>query len=258
MLNSVVVLARGNATFISGFTPAAATSQRNPLSPPHVLDGKAGMNLNLWLRRPDYLVNRMGVWLWERTHPNAPWLTADMVRILDDWLKPTDHGIEFGGGRSTAWLATRTAHLVTIEYDRQWLEFIRQQLKKNGTDDRVDLRFVDDSPKPGVKFADCPFVRSISDVPDASVDFALVDGGNRANCVMVGMNKLKSGGILVFDDVHSHVPLPPSRANRGQLPPTSVAECTPPELSTAMNELNQWRCIWTGNGVQDCALWLKP
>jgi len=41
---------------------------------------------------------------YEKTHPDAPWLTAHAIAFLVDWLRPEDTGVEWGSGRSTLWL----------------------------------------------------------------------------------------------------------------------------------------------------------
>ena len=56
----------------------------------------------------------------QRQHPEAPVIVANAVIILDNWLRSTDHGLEWGSGRSTTWLAARVAHLVAVEHDPTW------------------------------------------------------------------------------------------------------------------------------------------
>ena len=47
--------------------------------------------------------------LWRFTDPEAPWLPREVVQFLDSWLTPAHLGLEWGSGRSTLWLARRTA-----------------------------------------------------------------------------------------------------------------------------------------------------
>jgi hypothetical protein len=60
---------------------------------------------------PRYVKNRLALMAYERFNPEQPWLTRNMIEILENWLKPTDVGLEFGSGRSTTWFARRVRHL---------------------------------------------------------------------------------------------------------------------------------------------------
>jgi hypothetical protein len=218
------------------------------------------LKLELYFRRPEYLINRLGVLWWEKTHPRDPWMARDMVAILDDWIRPSDRGIEFGSGRSTVWLASRLQSLISIELDANWREKVAADIKKNRLEAKVDLRFfpIDVAWKNDIE--NSPYVRAVDDVSNVSIDFVLVDGWARGHCALVGIRKLKPGGVLVIDDIHAHCPLPSRRVLRGKLPPVLRREGQyhPPVFEKVMQELKGWRCIWTGNGKQDTALWQKP
>lgn len=212
-----------------------------------------------WLNRPDYLVNRLRVYLWEKSHPDDPWIADEMVRILDEWLRAEDVGIEFGSGRSTPWLASRISHLVSIEHDSYWWTLVHNALSNANLSSKVDLRLIEFDPRQWKETPEhSPYVNSVNDVPDNSVDFVLVDGWARSYCALVGMQKLKPGGILVFDDIHSHYPLTAKRLRRPRLPPLIRTEPHPPHFANVIRALRHWRCIWVGNGKQDTALWVKP
>ena len=64
-----------------------------------------------------YLIDRTELLLYERRHPDLPWLTREAVDFLASWLQPSDHGLEWGSGRSTVWLAQRVSRLVSIEHN---------------------------------------------------------------------------------------------------------------------------------------------
>ena len=216
------------------------------------------MKPGIWLTRPDYVVNRLKVWWWERQHPNDPWLTADIVNLLEDWLKPTDRGIEFGSGRSTTWFGRRVGHLISVELDDTWLGLVESQLKEFGVESRVDIRYFPIDQDWKMDIDNSPYVRAVDDVPDESVDFVLVDGWARAHCSLIGMAKLKPGGVLIIDDIQTHSPLPEYRVKRGRIPPFQLKQHNPALFETVMEELKCWRCIWTANGKKDTALWVKP
>jgi len=186
-------------------------------------------------------------------------MADEMVRILDEWIRETDVVIEFGSGRSTTWLAKRSGSLISIELDDEWLEIVRGQLEDNGLSHKVDLRyFAAGGENWKLNIESCDYVRSVDDVPDNSVDLVLVDGWARSYCALVGIKKLKPGGILVFDDIHSHWPLSDKRLRRGKIPPLIRSKAHPSHMEKVMHALQNWRCIWVGNGKQDTALWIKP
>ena len=69
---------------------------------------------------PRYIWNRTALIVYERANPGQPWLTPDMIKILDSWLCPADVGLEFGSGRSTSWFAARVKHLTSVEHNPEW------------------------------------------------------------------------------------------------------------------------------------------
>src|SRR5215467_1856777 len=58
---------------------------------------------------PRYLLDLAAVRAFEILQPDAPWLTRTAVRILESALMPQHRGLEYGSGRSTVWLARKTA-----------------------------------------------------------------------------------------------------------------------------------------------------
>lgn len=86
-----------------------------------------------------YLVDKVELYLHERAHPDEPWITKQAVATLSSWLKPTDRGLEWGAGRSTAWFARRVAHVTSVESDPVWFERVRQM---TACFNNVDLRLL--------------------------------------------------------------------------------------------------------------------
>ena len=61
---------------------------------------------------PRYVVNRVAWFVYERRNMDKPWLTPRAVELLSELILPTDTGIEWGSGRSTAWFAKRLKQFV--------------------------------------------------------------------------------------------------------------------------------------------------
>lgn len=90
--------------------------------------------------------------------------------------------------------------------------------------------------------------------PDAGLDFALVDGHYRDYSAKFILPKIKSGGILIIDNVNWYLPSK-SRA------PNSRTRALGPNgkiWAEVAGELAQWRSIWTSSGVWDTAMFIRP
>lgn len=196
-----------------------------------------------WTAR--YLLDRVKEARYRRRNPDAPWLTPAAIDILDSWLAPGDVGLEWGSGRSTAWIGRRVARLVSVEHHAGWYEKVRVGLPPS-----VELRHcaVADPADEG-----CAYVRSADLFADGSLDFALVDGFTelRGACALAVLRKLRPGGLLAIDNANWFIPHA-SRSPRTAAQPFSRA------WIEVIEALADWRCIWTSNGVTDTAFWVRP
>ncbi len=193
---------------------------------------------------PRYVVNRLRLLAYERRHPDAPWLTANMVRILDSWLRPEDRGIEWGSGRSTIWFAERVHSLVSIENDPFWYRTVSDRLRRKGLSN--------------VRYLFCEreedYKRVAETVTPESLDFCLVDGEARDDCALAAISLLKPGGIVIVDNLNFYLPTdshsPFSRRPR--------QGCYTPKWEHFHQRVSAWRHVWTSNGVFDTGFWVKP
>lgn len=150
---------------------------------------------------PRYIINRLVLMNYERNNPNSPWLTHFMVDLLDTWLCSTDVGLEFGSGRSTIWFAKRVKHLISVEHDPEWYAKVNKQLHMLGEpiSERVDYRLLQvEKAKPETS----EYVKVFEEIKNESLDFCLVDGMARDYCALASIDKLKSGGILIIDNIN--------------------------------------------------------
>lgn len=195
---------------------------------------------------PRYIKSRLGVMLNEKIHPGNPWLSADAVRLLDQLLKPTDVGVEFGSGRSTIWFAKRLAHLTSVESDPLWYEKVKLMLAEKSLLSRVDYRKYEDKEN---------YAAQSLTFADASIDFCLVDGMCREKCAELMIPKIKSGGILTIDNIDWFIPNDFSHSpNKRRTADGYASE----GWARIGEQLSSWRRVWTSNGVFDTAIWLKP
>jgi len=168
------------------------------------------------LLRPFYLVGRLQNWLYEKRHPDHPWLAPDAIAWLEKNLRPDMRGWEWGSGRSTLWFARRLQHLTSIESDAAWFTQVTRMVRDDGLRN-VDLRHIPlDHPEADTYRDDYDPLplnpAAILAEPDASLDFVVVDGWYRPVCVRAALPKLKPGGLLLIDNTdwndppHVHVP----------------------------------------------------
>lgn len=197
-----------------------------------------------------YVRSRLAVAIYERRHPDDPWLTRDANVFLAQWLKSTDRGMEFGSGRSTLWLARRVAHLTSTEENPQWAERVRTMLAAAGV---VNVTHLDIAHGAGSE-PSAQYISILAQIPDGSLDFCLVDGELRDICAKAAIPKVKPGGMLIVDDVHKYLPSA-SRSPTARSFSTGPASDAWAEVATA---LSGWRTYWTSSGIKDTALFFKP
>ena len=204
-----------------------------------------------WTTR--YIIDRLKLMFYERTHPDAPWLCPDAVKILDSWLRTTDRGVEWGTGRSTVWLAMRIAHLISVEHNPQWAQIVAKKLYDHGvTNSKVDCKLFPDGKE---EKADSDYVNVVRNIAPGSLDFCLVDGVSRVHCALACVEKLKLGGILIVDNANRYIPRSPkSRSPESRGPEDGFSS---EEWKELMRIIKKWRCIWITSGITDTALWIK-
>ena len=203
-------------------------------------------------RTPRYIFNRGRQMLYERAHPDDPWLTPAAIGLVATLLRPADRGAEFGSGRSTLWFAARVRSLTSVEHDARWHESVTARLKDRGLGN-VDYILAPDD-QPVERGGDSAYARAALAFPDASIDFALVDGHYRDYSAKFVMPKIKPGGMLIIDNVNWYLPC------QSKAPNSRTAALGPAtEVWAAVwRELAGWRTIWTSSGVWDTAIFIKP
>ncbi len=161
------------------------------------------MNYRILLR-PVYLARRLALMLYERRHPEHPWIAAGAIAYCSTHLSRTMKGLEWGSGRSTLWWAGHLDSLMSVEQNQQWYEEISKQIHTKGITN-VDYRYipVDDSLTGGERqmFPILPpYVAVANEFQPESLDFVVVDGHYRLTCVRAIHSKIKPGGLLLIDN----------------------------------------------------------
>lgn len=198
---------------------------------------------------PRYLRDRISLLIYERFHPEVPWLTRQAIELLDSWLNVDDVGLEFGSGRSTRWFASRVKQLTSVEDDFEWFSTVQKQIAHY---ENVDYRLCHEKSHDTLN---SDYIDVIKDFPSASLDFCLIDGIARDHCALASLDKIKPGGILIIDDVERYIP----RKHCSHAPMArSLKDGYETDIWRQVGEqLTKWRCIWTTDGVTDTAIWVK-
>ena len=200
---------------------------------------------------PRYVVNRVAWFVYERRNMDKPWLTPRAVELLSELILPTDTGIEWGSGRSTAWFAKRLKHLTSIEDNREWYDIVSKRLAEQKLSN-VTYHFAP-TPAEDDSARNSEYVKHCSSFADKSLGFALVDGMAREYCAEAAIPKIAPGGLLVIDNANwffdhpTHSPS--SRVGNG---PKNQP------WAEVWKTLSRWRMIWTTQGVSDTGIWIRP
>lgn len=198
----------------------------------------------------NYLVNRAIEKNYRAKNPGLPWLTPQANRILTTLLLPGDVGLEFGSGRSTIWFSRRVKSLTSVEHNPEWFARVSKMLIEQDIQN-VDYRLCKKE-EIGVKKP--KYIETVESINENSIDFVLVDGIYREDCVETVIPKLKPGGVLIIDNVNHYLPShskAPNSIPADQQPPNPIWE-------KEYKIIKFWRTIWTSNGVSDTAFFFKP
>lgn len=201
---------------------------------------------------PRYIWSRI---LWKTYHrrfPFAPYLNAKITQELDQIIGPTSQGVETGSGSSTIWFAERCGHLISIEHDAKWANRVTDWLTERALSEKVDVTLCEQGPDGTPR----SYVDTILKLPESSLDFALIDSKKRDSCALAVLPRIKSGGIIIVDDVHRYIAREkPSHAPFARGLSSGNASAKWDEF--AENTQN-WPCVWRSDGVSDTAVWTKP
>jgi predicted O-methyltransferase YrrM len=204
---------------------------------------------------PRYIFNRANEILYQRSEPDHPWLTRNANELLNTLLIRSDRGLEFGCGRSTIWLARRVGVLISVEHNRRWYEKVMRLIQQEGLNGKVQLLLNECQAETDARGPESDYVKVLTDFEDSSLDFILVDGVYRSDCAVLGLPKLKPGGLLILDNANWFLPnqdtASPNSRRKGEGP-------AHPRWVEFLGLVDRWRFIWTSSGVTDTAIYFKP
>jgi hypothetical protein len=204
---------------------------------------------------PRYVRDRVQLGLWERRHPDAPWLVAGAVHLLETWLRSDDIVVEFGSGRSTLWFSERVGRVISIEHDPDWYGRVRDRLDVAG---RKNVRYHCVPIDPAVSADDArdaaePYLRAAAKSLDDRADVVLVDGILRGPCARWAVDNVRDDGLIVVDNANRylpHVTRSPASLGPAASPPSA-------DWRAFLEAVTDWRHVWFSNGVTDTAVYFR-
>lgn len=191
---------------------------------------------------PQWLASKLAATAYEIRHPDAPWITARAVALIERRLRPQHRVFEFGAGASTTWFARRAAFVATVEHNPVWFRRVRDALDREGRTN-ADLRFVPER----------DYLAVIDAFPEASFDFVLADGIFRDESIAHALPRLAPGGWLVVDNINWLM-------RSGSATPHSLplqAQAFSPLMERLEPRLREMLVEWTTNGINDTAIFAR-
>jgi hypothetical protein len=219
--------------------------KRNIKAPAEAKKGANFTYLSYRIMRP---VLKAYYWLFKQFNGMTAWTSPASIVIFRKLLTKDMKGVEFGSGKSTAFFAKYLGHLTSIEHHKGWYSKVQAWMKERNISnvdyrlvepDQVEtafskevLRYFPDGMP--IKMGFTNYVNELLTFDDHSLDFLLVDGRARTECALIGIHKLKPGGMLVLDN-----------AERDWYKPVHEA-------------VKDWPSVFTTTGLTDTIIWFKP
>jgi predicted O-methyltransferase YrrM len=178
----------------------------------------------------------------------VPWLTRDSILLLQNLIRETDTGLEFGSGRSTKWFAKRCKFIYSVEHDKEWFDIVNKMLSGIGN---VDYNYST------INYLDplnSEYLDILQKIKPESIDFILNDGKIRGHVALASLPKLKSGGIYIIDNAERYI------SNNLELPESIGSDLSKmaPQWIDFLEITKTWRRIWTVDGITSTLLLFKP
>lgn len=117
-----------------------------------------------------------------------PWITYPALDFLVGRLSSEMTVFEYGSGNSTFWWSARVNTLVSCEHDKEWYASFSSKIPENTT---YLLR--------RAKGGSEEYAMEIGKYKNM-FDILVIDGRDRVNCARNGLDALRPGGVIVWDN----------------------------------------------------------
>ena len=117
----------------------------------------------------------------------VPWMNYNVISFLKGRLNKDLSLFEFGSGYSTIFYSNLVSKVVSVEYDKNWLNKIQDMVPPNA---ELVFKSLD---------YDGEYCQSILST-NSNFDVVVVDGRDRVRCAKHAVNALSDRGVIIFDD----------------------------------------------------------
>lgn len=114
-----------------------------------------------------------------------PWYTYPFLDFLEKRINNSMDVFEYGCGNSTIWYSKKVREVISVEQNEKWFNEINDKKEKNC------IILLKKDPKE---------YREAIKKFDKKFDIIVVDAIERVECVRNSLEKLKSNGIILFDN----------------------------------------------------------
>ncbi len=157
-----------------------------------------------------------------------PWMTYDAIDFLRILTATKNMKVfEWGSGGSTLFFASRAEEVVTVEHDKEWGGYLKDEILKNEITN-VSLNIIEGEPvadfsslnqdnpddyisrdknSKGLSFE--KYVKHINRFNNCYFDIVVVDGRARSSCIKQAIPHIKKDGYLVVDNAERNYYLSP-------------------------------------------------
>lgn len=137
----------------------------------------------------------------EKLNPDLPWFVPESTLYIEWLLKPDFVWFEWWSWRSTIWFAKRVKHITSIESRKSWYVLISDKINEEKLQDKISYNLAEVINEYWFTTKDIILYTSkIDSIVDKSLDFVIVDGLFRVECIKRCLSKIRPGGIIIFDN----------------------------------------------------------
>jgi len=116
-----------------------------------------------------------------------PWITYPAIEFLSRRLPKNIRVLEYGCGNSTYWWAERAASVVSIEHDPSWYAQTLLNLPSHCSLKHIPLESDGDYARASLAYGNM-------------FEIVVIDGRDRANCLLHCSGALTDDGIIILDN----------------------------------------------------------
>lgn len=143
-----------------------------------------------YLVQTGYVNSSINHTLRDKNNEYVPWMNYPFIDFLKEKISNDLIVFEYGSGASTIFFAKKTKKIISVEYDREWYEKIKNVLLDEVDNGTVHYEELNDTyPKSIEKY-----------MINEKCDIVIIDGRKRVKCAKIAYKYLSEKGVVIFDD----------------------------------------------------------